>query len=176
MGSVASSPDEDNMTEECILLASINRQTQHYKLASYLLDLHRRGRLSKPHLGRIDATVHIFRLNAARTDIEQTLTAVLLPAPQNSLTQSFMLTMGNLLARVAGAEGIDAAESVVFPLDELRDVGGEQIPKLEKIQSIARACAELKRVDAWEEKEPLAQIKRGRKRGTMEDDNAEGSL
>lgn len=175
LSSVATSDEDDiaELTEESILLASINRQTEHRKLAADLLDLHLRTRLVKPLLGRIDATVHLFRLNATHTDIEQTFTAVLLPVPQDSATQSFTLTMGDLLARAADAEGIDPAEAVVFPLDELRDVVEEQIPKMEKMRSMARARAEMKRVDVWEETETFAQMKRGRKRKVREDDDAE---
>lgn len=163
-------------TEESILLAGITQHTNHRKLASDLLDLHLRGRLSNPLLGRIEATVHIFRRNHAQLDIEQTYTAVLLPAPQDSATQSFTLTMGDILASKAGEEGIDPTEVVTFPLDELRDVVAEQIPKMEKLRSMARARAEMKRVDVWEEKETFAQFKRGRKRKVREEEGAEGGM
>lgn len=163
-------------TEESILLARINQHTNHRKLASDLLGLHLRSRLSNPLLGRIKATVHIFRRNAAQLDIEQTYNAVLLPAPQDSATQSFTLTMDDLLASAAVEEGIDPTELVTFPLSELRDVVAEQIPKMEKLRSMARARAEMKRVDVWEEKETFAQFKRGRKRKVRENEVAEGGI
>lgn len=164
---------EDNEpTEESIILTSINHHTNHHTLASDLLDRHSRSRLSNPLLGRIEATVHILRRNAAQSDIEQTYTAVLLPAPQDSATQSFTLTMDDLLARTAADEGIDPAELVTFPLDELRDVVAEQIPKMEKLRSMARARAEMERADVWE-KETFAQFKRGRKRRVLEDEFVE---
>lgn len=95
------------MTEESILLASINQYTNHRKLSSDLLDLHFRSRLSNPLLGCIEATMDIFHRNVAQLDMEQTYTAVLLPQPQDSSTPSFTLTMDDLLASTVVEEGID---------------------------------------------------------------------
>lgn len=69
--------------------------------------------------------------------------------------------MVDLLASAADTEGIDPIEAVALPLDELHDVLEEHIPMIGGLQSMARARAEMRRVDVWEEKETFAELKRG---------------
>lgn len=151
-------------TEEVLLLSSITNATTPRALAADLLDLHRRRQLSKPPLGRMHATVHVFRANDSLTAIVESYTAVLLPAPADAQQQAFTLTMFDLLGELAEDEGIDPNEQVVFPLDALREVLREQIPKMERMRSVDRAANVLKGLGLWQEVETFAQYKRSRKR------------
>lgn len=165
--SESSSDDSDIPTEEELLLASVNRTTKPRTLASCFLALHRRGQLAKPLMGRVDATVHVFRPNATHSGIEQTYTAVLLPAPADAEQQVFTLTMADLLGELAEEEGIADGESVEFPLDMLRSVVAKQIPKMESMRAMDRAAGLLKSLGLWEEGETFAQSKRSRKKRRM---------
>lgn len=133
-----SSQASDSPTEETLLLSRITPTTTPRELAADLLDLHRRHELSMPLLGRINATVHVFRANESLTAIEESYTAVLLPVPADAHQQAFILTMYDLLGELADDEGIDPDEEVVFPLDGLREVLREQIPKMETMRSVDR--------------------------------------
>lgn len=87
MRSVASSASDDlvELTEKLLLVANIIRQTYDYKVGGDVLELH--------HCGRINAMLHLFRRNATHVDIEETLTAVLLPLPLDGGRQLVKLTM-----------------------------------------------------------------------------------
>lgn len=159
-----SSETSDSPTEESLLLSRITDATTPRALAADLLDLHRRHQLSKPLLGRIHATMHVFHANDSLTAIEESYTAVLLPAPADMQQQAFTLTMFDLLGDLAEDEGIDPDEEVVFPLDALREVVREQIPKMERMTSADRAASVLKGLGLWQEVETFAQYKRSRKR------------
>lgn len=159
-----SSQASDSPTEETLLLAHITEATTPRALAADLLDLHRRHQLSKPLLGRMHATVHVFRANESVTAIEESYTAVLLPTPAEAHQQAFTLTMFDLVGELAEDEGIDPDEEVVFPLDGLREVLREQIPKMERMRSVDRAANVLKGLGLWQEVETFAQYKRSRKR------------
>lgn len=159
-----SSETSDSPTEESLLLSCITDATTPRALAADLLDLHRRHQLSKPLLGRIHATMHVFRANDSLTAIEESYTAVLLPAPADMQHQAFTLTMFDLLGDLAEDEGIDPDEEVVFPLDALREVVREQIPKMERMRSADRAASVLKGLGLWQKVETFAQYKRSRKR------------
>lgn len=161
-----SSQDPDTPNEETLLLSRITNGNNPRALAAALLDLHRRQQLAKPLLGRIDATVHVFRANQSLTDIEESYTAVLLPAPApaDAQQQEFTLTMYDLLGELAEEEGIDDDEEVSFPLDILREIVRQQIPKMEVVRSLERAANVLKGLGMWQEMETYAQYKRNRKK------------
>lgn len=159
-----SSQASDSPTEEARLLSRITDATTPRALAADLLDLHRRHQLSKPLLGRMHATVHVFRANEALTAIEESYTAVLLPAPADAPQQSFTLTMYDLLGELAEDDGIDPDEEVMFPLEALREVLRQQIPKMERMRAVDRAANVLKGLGLWQEVETFAQYKRSRKR------------
>lgn len=163
----ATSQASDSSTEEALLLSRITDATTPRALAADLLDLHRRHQLSKPLLGRMHATVHVFRANEALTAIEESYTAVLLPAPADAQQQAFTLTMYDLLGELAEDEGIGPDEEIMFPLEALREVVREQIPKMERMRAVDRAANVLKGLGLWQEVETFAQYKRSRKRRRM---------
>lgn len=162
-----SSSEESCPTEEESLLSTITAQTSPRDLAASLLALHRAGLLAKPLLGRVDATVHVFRRNAEETAIEEAFTATLLPAPASSSSSNdrvFCLTMGDLLGDLAAQEKIDPEELVEFPLEQLRNVVAKQIVKFERLRAVDRTEQVMKQLGVWEEMETFAQSKRNRKR------------
>lgn len=166
--SSSQTPSEQyNPTEEDLLLASIDDRTTPRNLAAGFLDLHHRAELAKPLMGRVDATVHVFRANATNSAIEESYSAVLLPAPADAQTQSFSLMMEDLLGELAEEEDIDPGELVHFPLDALRGVVQKQIPKMERMRAMDRAAVELKKLGMWHEGDTFAQSKRSRKKRRM---------
>lgn len=130
--------------EEESLLDSIDGATSFRTLYHGILALHCRGNLQKPLLGRIDATIHLFRANDDKTDIIQFFTTTLLP-PQDEPT-NFMLTIEDLLRRgVAEEQGLDPDEVVQFELEKMRMVVAKQIPKQELARARDRAKAAMKK-------------------------------
>lgn len=159
-----SDPDESNpdeFPEEQDILGAISATTKYLDLADSLLDLHRRGRLAKPLLGTVTAILHLFRLNAAGDDIEETFTAAVLPASVEAPAE-FSLTLTDLLGPlVTATNNLNPDEEVLFPLTRLRKVISDQIPPQEKRRSRARAEALMKEFGVWDEEMPtFAQMKR----------------
>lgn len=160
-GGPADESDLDDVTEEQDLLGAICATTKYHDLADSLLDLHRRGRLSKPLLGTVTATLHLFRLNPACDAIEETFTATVLPATVAAPAE-FTLTLTDLLGPlVTATNNLNPDEEVLFPLTRLRKVISDQIPPQEKRRSRARAEALMKECGVWDEEElTFAQMKR----------------
>lgn len=156
----------DPFPEETALLASISPTTQYNDLAASLLTLHRSQHLRKPLLGRITASLHIFRLAPCGTKITETFSAPVLPACA-SAPASFALTLADLLgSAVVAAKGLDPDEQIVFPLDRLRKQVADQIAPQEKRRARARAEKEMRGCEVWVQQETFAMRKRAkRKRG-----------
>lgn len=148
-------------------MASIDDATKPRTLAASFLDLHHRGQLAELLIGRVEATVHVFCAHATDSAIEETYSAVVLPAPADAETQKFSLTMEDLLGEFAEGEGIDDGELVDFPLDAFRSVVLKQISKMESIRAMDRAAVVLKKLGMWREGDTVAQSKRARKRRRM---------
>lgn len=163
-------PSHDQYPEEQALLSTINDSTRFLPLASDLLALHRQDKLSKPLLGRVDGTVHIFRANPARDAIIESFTATLLPNPPTGTRQSFSLAIEDLVGRaVAEANGLDPQEQIFFSLSRLWAVVAKQIPKQEKKRSMDRAVVLMKERGLWKDMQTFAQSKRKRKRREEEE-------
>lgn len=161
--------DPGPLTEEQALLATVTAATDFNDLADRLLDLNQRGKLSKPLLGEVTATIHLFRPNALGDAILETFTATVLPAPPpGEGPQHFALTLGDLLGPRATADNnLSPDEEVLFPLARLRRLIANQVLLQERHRSSARAVAAMKARDVWNYDAPtFAQAKRmKRKRG-----------
>ena len=70
--------------EEKMVVDSIDGTTSFHDLATRLLDLNHQGKLRKPLVGDLTATVHIYKANKDRTEIEESFKATLLPPPTNN--------------------------------------------------------------------------------------------
>lgn len=138
--------------QERELLSNIKPGTQYHNLAAEILRLSHLGQLSRPLLGDITSSVHIFRRNQAKNDIVEEYAATVLPAPNTPELQCFSLTFKDLLGQKRfQMPYYHPGEEVLFPLASLRELIAEQMPKQEKIRSYSRAISLMKSHGFWEE-------------------------
>lgn len=163
-------------TEESILLATVTKATRFSVLAESLLDLHRRGALSKPLLGHITATLHVFRCSPANI-IYEDFTTTVLPAPEmdadNTQPQTYALTLTDLYGDCPVPAGENRDQRFIMDMDDFRRDIAFQVPKMEKKRSMDRAKAFLEGSGFWESKATFAGAKMAkRKRGQEGDPQA----
>lgn len=167
LGSGDSSASTDDYPEELALLASIDTTTVFSNLTQSLLTLHRLGQLSKPLLGRVDATLHIFRLSPGGSSITETFSATILPEPSAAAPQSFALTVDDLLGpAIAADKNLDPRREIEFPLSRLRRHIAQSIPKMEEKRATGRAKALMKERGVWEGGMTFAMMKRAKRKRT----------
>lgn len=136
--------DDDPFPEEHALLASIDRSTHLNDISRDLLTLHRRKMLSQPLLRPFTATLHVYRLNTAHTDIHEQCAMTVLPAPNNGVAQTFELSLEDLYGDEPVPADVDLEHRIVFEMDELREDIQDQVPAMEKMRADARALRVLK--------------------------------
>lgn len=161
--------DDDAPTNEQAVLDHVNASTKSKNLADQLLELHRCGQLSKPLLGRLHSTLHVFRRDATETHVVETFDATVLPAPEHPGTEpdAFDLTMRDVFGDSTIPPVIDPTASITFSIERLRSAIGRQIPKMERHRAIARAEDVMKRKGFAEEKQTYAVLKRNRLLGEL---------
>lgn len=152
----ASSPDND----EDALESSVDSSTEVELLANSILELHRRNALARPLLGSIAATIHVYRLDETHA-LTQTFSASVLP-PAAAEEPSFSLTMQDIFGTDPVPPPLDPGREIVFEMDKFRTVILQQVPRMERHRSIARAVGMLERNGFAEEKETFAALKRKR--------------
>lgn len=122
-GPVPCNYEAPDSPEERQLLMGISHQTLYHNLAADILDLHHRGELSDPLLGKFQASVHIMRRNAAGNDVDEAYGAIVFPVLAAHDPQFFSLTLGDLLGqRGFPLKNYNPREKIQFPLAILRNV------------------------------------------------------
>lgn len=156
--------DDDGSTEQA-LLDRVDASTNSKDLADQLLELHRASQLSKPLLGQLHSTLHVFRRDPTdTTHVVTSFSAKVLPAPQDPRTEpaAFDLTMRDLFGDSAIPPLLDPTASISFSVERLRGAIARQIPKMERHRAIARAEDVLKAMGFAEERMTYAALKRNR--------------
>ena len=69
------------LSEEQIVVESIDETTRYRALAATLLDLNRQQKLKEPLIGNLRATVHVYKTCEDGKDITESFMAILLPPP-----------------------------------------------------------------------------------------------
>lgn len=162
--------DDAQMTEQAVL-DHVNDGTKSKDLAYQLLELHRYGKLSRPLLGRLHSTLHVFRRDASETQVIETFSATVLPAPDHPGTELdvFDLTIRDVFGDSTIPPVIDPNACITFSIERLRGVIGRQIPKMERHRAIARAEDVMKKKGFAEEKQTYAVLKKNRGLGELWD-------
>ncbi|KAG0638986.1 hypothetical protein HOY80DRAFT_1046509 [Tuber brumale] len=160
------------LSEEQIVLESIDETTGYHALAARLLDLNRQGKLKEPLVGTLGATVHVYKACEEGKEIKESFMATLLPPPEGDLEPP----VGNLEKEERSGFGVelvdllgdnvpmghDPKNKVMFSLKELEKFVGTSLPETEERRSFARAVKLLRAAGQWEERESWAQSKRRR--------------
>ena len=152
-------------SEEQMVVDSIDGTTSFHDLAARLLDLNHQGKLRKPLVGDLRATVHIYKANKDRTDIEESFKATLLPPLTNDLQTKAPTGFGILLEDLLGGQvpdNLDPADVVWFSFEKLQMFITSSLPKTEKHRAMKRAAKLLKDAGESEERETWTQGKRRR--------------
>lgn len=139
--------DDDVLTNEQVVLNHVNSSTQSQDLADELLELHRAGQLSRPLLGQIHSTLHVFRRDATETQVVKDFSAIVLPVPEHPGAEpdAFDLTMSDVFGDSTIPAVVDPNARITFSIERLRRVIGRQIPKMERHRAIARAVQIMKK-------------------------------
>ena len=70
------------LSEEQMVVESIDETTGYHALAARLLDLNRKHKLKEPLIGNLRATVHVYKACEDGKDITESFIATLLPPPE----------------------------------------------------------------------------------------------
>lgn len=76
------------LSEEQIVVESIDGTTGYRALAARLLDLNRQGKLKEPLIGKLGATVHVYKACPNGKEITESFMATLLPPPEVDLEEA----------------------------------------------------------------------------------------
>lgn len=117
-------PSVEEDSAESSLISSITKATIFTDLVASLLSLHSNNSLTKPLLGPVSGTLHLFRANSTFKSIIEFYTTSFLP-PRDP---SFRLSFADLLSpELASKHGLDPEDGLDFDMAELRDVADAQM-------------------------------------------------
>ncbi|KAG0633144.1 hypothetical protein HOY80DRAFT_659537 [Tuber brumale] len=163
------------LSEEQMVLESIDETTGYHTLAARLLDLNSKGKLKEPLVGTLGATVHVYKACEDGKEIKESFMATLLLLPPEKDLEplegnledpeeeisGFVIELVDLLGDNI-PKGHDPKDKVMFSLKELEKFVGTSLPQTEMMRSCARAAKLLNAAGYWEERETWAQSKRRR--------------
>ncbi|KAG0641774.1 hypothetical protein HOY80DRAFT_1111223 [Tuber brumale] len=155
------------LSEEQMVVESIDETTRYHALAARLLDLNRQGKLKEPLVGTLGATVHVYKACEDGKEIKESFMATLLPPPEGdleppegNLEEEEISGFGVELVDLLGdnvPKGHDPKNKVMFSLKELEKFVRTSLPQTEMMRSCARAVKLLSAAGQWEERETWAQ-------------------
>ncbi|RPA90203.1 hypothetical protein L873DRAFT_1795630 [Choiromyces venosus 120613-1] len=107
----------------------IDHKTDLNDLAQWLFKLNEQGKLQHALLGKINASLHIYKACEGGEDIvESFATTLLLPPPkESSAPNEFEMTIKDLFGNHV-PEGHNLADEIVFALADLQQVMQSSIP------------------------------------------------
>ena len=153
------------ISEEQMVVKSIDETTGYHYLSARLMDLNRQGKLKQPLVGTLGATVHVYKASEDGKDIRESFMATLLPSPEGDLDKERLSGFGVALEDLLGGnvpEGNDPKDDIRFSLKELEEFVRTSMPQTEKYRANARAVKLLSAAGQREERETWAQSKRRR--------------
>ena len=153
------------LSEEQMVVESIDETTGYHALVARLLDLNSRGKLKEPLVGTLGATVHVYKACEDGKEIKESFVATLLPPPEGDSEEEEISEFGVELVDLLGdnvPKGHNPKNKVMFSLKELEEFVRTSLPQTEKVRSYTRAEKLLRAAGVWEERETWAQSKRRR--------------
>ncbi|KAG0137950.1 hypothetical protein HOY82DRAFT_645060 [Tuber indicum] len=155
------------LSEEQMVVESIDDTTGYHALAARLLDLNCQGKLKEPLVGTLGATVHVYKACQDGKEIMESFMATLLlplegdlEPPEGNLEKEERSGFGVELVDLLGDNvpmGHDPKNKGMFSLKELEKFVGTSLPETEKIRLYAQAVKLLRAAGQWEERETWAQ-------------------
>ncbi|RPA90367.1 hypothetical protein L873DRAFT_1795520 [Choiromyces venosus 120613-1] len=151
----------DSEENEQSVLDSIDHKTDLNDLAQRLFELNQQGKLQHPLLGKINASLHIYKACGGGEDIVESFATTLLPPPpeESSAPNEFGITIKDLLGNHV-PEGHNPADEIVFGLADLQQVMQSSIPRTTRLRATDRAIKLLKSTVGLDEEATFAQRKR----------------
>ncbi|KAG0135834.1 hypothetical protein HOY82DRAFT_628588 [Tuber indicum] len=162
-GNDATAPPSTGNDSEENLMHTIGENTDLNDLAEKLFTLHEQGKLQHPLLGKVHASLHIFKASNEGDDIVETFSTILLPpkAVGSTAPEEFGITLRDILGNLVPA-GHDPADEVCFPLGKLQKVIKDAIPRTARLRATNRAEKLLRDTVGLNEELTFAQRKRQR--------------
>ncbi|PUU75380.1 hypothetical protein B9Z19DRAFT_1067476 [Tuber borchii] len=146
---------------EKALIASIKEDMDINELAEKLFILNKQGGLSRPLLGEVGASLHLFKATDEGDDIVQTFFANLLP-PEPKATKTpnkFGITLRDILGNLVPM-GHDPAYEITFALEDLKEVVESSIPRTTRLRATDRAIKLIEKTVGLSREPTFAQRKR----------------
>ncbi|KAL0640277.1 hypothetical protein Q9L58_000557 [Maublancomyces gigas] len=164
-------PSVEEDSAESSLISSITKATIFADLVASLISLHSNNTLTKPLIGSVSGTRHLFRANSTFKSIIEFYTTSFLPPGD----PSFRLSFADLLSpELASEHGLDPEDGLDFDMAELRNVVDAHMVDMCRKRAGRRAKTLMKEKGVWEKVMTFAESKRKRKRagsGSGEDWN-----
>ncbi|KAG0636817.1 hypothetical protein HOY80DRAFT_1024191 [Tuber brumale] len=152
-----------SISEEQMVIDSIDETTGFHDLIAKLLDLNHRGKLKKPLVGDLQGKVQVYKTSQDNKDITESFAATLLPRPTSQ--ENGPIEFGIALEDLFGGsvpKGHKPRDEIMFNLEELAEFVTTSMIETEKHRGSDRAVKLLKGAGVWEERETWAQGKRRR--------------
>jgi len=150
---------------ETNLITSIDEKTDLHDLAEQLFILNEHGKLLHPLLGKLQASLHIFKASDSGDDIVESFSAKVLasqPEPKTSKAPTeFSITLKDMLGSLV-PKGHDPSDEITFALGDLTEVIQSSIPRTTRLRATKRAIKLLKETVGLDEEPTFAQRKRQR--------------
>jgi len=152
-----------SISEEQMVIDSIDETTGFHDLIAKLLDLNRRGKLKKPLVGDLQGKVQVYKTSQDNKDITESFAATLLPRPtsEENGPKEFGIALEDLFGGSV-PKGHKPDDEIMFNLEDLAEFVARSMRQTEKHRGSDRAIKLLKGAGVWEERETWAQGKRRR--------------
>lgn len=157
------SPSVSEESAESSLISNITKATVFTDLVASLLSLHSSNNLTKPLIGPISGTLHLFRANPTFKSIIEFYTTSILPPGD----PSFRLSFADLLSpELASEHGLDPEDGLDFDMVELRDVVEAQMVDMRRERAGRRAKTLMKEKGVWGKAMTFRESKRRKRAGS----------
>ena len=120
------------LSEEQMVVESIDETTGYHALVARLLDLNRQGKLKEPLVGTLGATVHVYKVCEDGKEIKESFMATLLPPPERGWEEEEISGFGVELVDLLGdnvPKGHDPKSKVMFSLKKLGEFVRTSLPQ-----------------------------------------------
>jgi len=159
---------ENTEEEEKTVLAGIDENTDPHYLAGKLFELNQEGKLKKPLIGNISASLYIYKATENGQDIVETFMATLLPPPSKdsdkaALPKHFGISVGDILGDSL-PEGHKSDDEIQFCLADLQSVIKTSIPRTARLRATKRALQLLKNTVGFDDESEQTFTQRKRQR------------
>ncbi|KAG0127483.1 hypothetical protein HOY82DRAFT_593297 [Tuber indicum] len=158
----------DARTEEQALIQAIAAGIDLNDLAARLIDLNTRTKLTRPLVGNLEVTIHVYQACDDQADIKETFSATVIPSPptiSKEPTEFKIAFMDIFGGNTPAGVPVDPTDDITFSLADLRRFVTSSLGDTERLRATRRAKKLLKEAGEWEEADTFTQHKRRRQSG-----------